>query len=168
MLKYNEKNAKISDIILELEIEKDKLPLYYELLSKTESPLIWGCFADLLKDSCKNDKEFKDIILGMLESPKTNGARGCLLNAVACFDDYDERTVKILFEQVTHGNLECRNKGADIIKRVLSVADDALKQKTMEMLEESLDELYRRCDLLEQFLPNDSENENDSINTDDT
>ena len=82
MLEFSEKNKMICEAIEKLPITEEFIPLYIEILSHTTSPLIWGAFADMLKDICSSNPDFMEVVLDLLEDPKTVGARGYLLRTL--------------------------------------------------------------------------------------
>ncbi len=50
MLEFSEKNKMICEAIEKLPISEEFIPLYIEILSHTTSPLLWGEYANMLKD----------------------------------------------------------------------------------------------------------------------
>ena len=127
MLKYNKKNVDICEAISKLPVTQVYLPLYIEIMSHTTSPLIWGNFAEMLKNICNSNSDFMNAIMDLLEDPKTLGARGYLLNALALFTSFDKRAIDIVFGEIKHGNLECYNKSISIISIIYNSVSNELK-----------------------------------------
>ncbi len=109
--------------------------MYFEILKKSTAPLIWGGFANLLKYYCNSDEEFMVIIMNLLEDPKTVGARGYLLNALAHFGFFEKRAIDIVFDEIQTGNLECRNKSLSIISIIYNSVSDELKKYVVDTIE---------------------------------
>ena len=127
MLKYNEENASIWEMVKKLPLNQDYLPLYFEILKSSTSPIIWGDFSEFLSDYCNSNQSFMTIIMDLLEDPKTEGARGCLLSALARFETFEKRAIDIVFHEICFGNLECRNKAIDILSIVYNSVNNQLK-----------------------------------------
>ena len=105
MLEFSEKNKMICEAIEKLPISEEFIPLYIEILSHTTSPLLWGEYANMLKDICSSNPDFMEVVLDLLEDPKTVGARGYLLNALAHFKSFDKRAIDVVFGEIKHGLL---------------------------------------------------------------
>lgn len=153
MLEFNDKNVAICDALKKLPLCKENWPLYFEILKSSNSPLIWGGFADLLKKPCRSDKEFITIVSDLLEDKKTIGARGYLLNALAFFSFYSERQVDIVFNEILTGNLECRNKSLAILSIIYCKSNECIKEYVKIQIE-SLFEKKEQCHIKKRLVFN--------------
>ena len=134
----------ISEAIEKLPITEEFIPLYIEIISHTSSPIIWGNFADLLKEKCSSNLDFMNAIMDLLEDPKTVGARGYLLNALAHFKSFDKRAIDVVFGEIKHGNLECYNKSMSIIAIIYNSITDELKEYVKASINNIADSVSER------------------------
>lgn len=141
MLKYSEKDFLISEAIEKLPITKEYIPLYIEIMSCTSSPLIWGNLSELLKEICSSNPDFTNAVMDLLEDPKTVGARGYLLNALAHFKNFDKRAIDIVFGEIKEGNLECYNKSMSIISIIYNSVTDELKEYIKASIRKTADSI---------------------------
>ena len=144
MLEFSEKNKMICEAIEKLPITEEFIPLYIEILSHTTSPLLWGEYANMLKDICSSNPDFMEVVLDLLEDPKTVGARGYLLNALAHFKSFDKRAIDVVFGEIKHGNLECYNKSMSIIAIIYNSITDELKEYVKASINNIADSVSER------------------------
>jgi hypothetical protein len=152
MPRHSEKNKTVCEAIEKLPTSEEFIPLYIEILSHTTSPLIWGAFAEMLKDICSSNSDFTDAVMDLLEDPKTVGARGYLLNALAHFKSFDKRAIDIVFGEIKHGNLECYNKSTSIIAIIYNSVTAELKDYIKASIRKTADTASERRTLSKKLV----------------
>ena len=90
--------------------------------------------------------------MDFLEDPKTVGARGYLLNALAHFKSFDKRAIDIVFGEIKHGNLECYNKSMSIIAIIYNSVTAELKEYIKASIRKTADTASERTTLSKKLV----------------
>ena len=113
-------------------ITEGNLALCYEIIKTTTNPLIWGELVHRIADSpFSQDPAFRELLLDRLTDPTTKGARGVFLSALEKIGCKDNRSIKILCDEIRYGNFECRYKSVQLLKTA-AVSLSAPQRKTLK------------------------------------
>ena len=157
-LQLNEDNVKLCNSLEKLPRCEDMIPIYMDILKNTSNAIVRNEMAYILSNICPDNQEYKTLLVSLINSPKTENAKGGLIYALNFLDYTDDESILALLNQIVNGNYECRYKSFDMLKQL--IIDDKVINKGIlkQQIEEQGELLAERLDLLEELYNENQEN----------
>jgi uncharacterized protein (UPF0147 family) len=118
-----------------------------EQLRTTENHLLRNQIALTLSDlKCQ---EMVDVIIELIQDPKTNGYRGTLIYSLEPLIYLDH--IDIILDLCLNGNLEVKLQSLQLIKQVKGKIPKKIRKKYKEILEDQIEELIDNKKFLKEL-----------------
>lgn len=141
---------KATNIIKELGEQKnyEAVPCLIKLLIETDNHELRNSIAITLADM--GDSAAVEPLIALLENPKTVGYRGSLIYALESLDcsNYIEKIVPFLCDN----SFEVRRQAYLLLESMAHNIPGPIKQQCIQLLEESLDQLQDKIELVSESL----------------
>lgn len=150
-MEFSQFNENLVKSIDRLPLTEDMIPLYLNILATTDNAVIRGTFSYKLSEMYPQNAELKKVLIELINSPKTNGAKGNLLYSLMSMDYSDPECIDAICVQLVEGNYECMHKAFHMLMDITDKIDEESKARILKYLDKHGEILGERLDLIEEL-----------------